>query len=226
MGLETAHNLLVDFLWDRHYPQVYVLPPRMVQYSRERYRLSDARSDPSDAFVIADVLRTGQKRLQPSFPDALLTRQILAKVSLIDHLTNSGASVQPPGCGAVAVLSAAASGLRRPDRPDWAVPTAAQQAAFHPGLSHAPRGRRAGPGNLPGLRPPAPPYPPRRSWASSAAWHSGFGPRRRGAKSFNWPTSRWRRHLLRCGEYDPSHCKRESSSPFAHCSASYRMRSL
>ena len=89
VGLETAHNLLVDFLWDRDYRQVYVLPPKMVQRSRERYRLSGARSDPSDAFVIADVLRTDRNRLQPWYPDMLLTRQIRAKVSLIHHLTDS-----------------------------------------------------------------------------------------------------------------------------------------
>ena len=90
MGLETAHNLLVDFLWDRDYTQYYVLPPKMVQRSRERYRQSGARSDPSDAFVIADVLRTDRNRLQPWFRDTLLTRQVRAKVSLIHHLTESG----------------------------------------------------------------------------------------------------------------------------------------
>jgi transposase len=87
VALETSHNLLVDFLWDRGYDQVYVLPPKMVQRSRERYRLSGARSDPSDAYVIADVLRTDRGRLQPWFPDTVLTRRIRSKVSLIDHLT-------------------------------------------------------------------------------------------------------------------------------------------
>jgi transposase len=90
VGLETAHNLQVDFLWDRGYTQVYVLVPKMVQRSRERYRQSGASSDPSDAFVIADILRTDRNRLQPWFPDSLLTRQIRAKVSLIHHLTESG----------------------------------------------------------------------------------------------------------------------------------------
>ncbi|MGD0575495.1 MAG: IS110 family transposase [Anaerolineales bacterium] len=89
VGLETAHNLLVDFLWDRDYTQIYVLPPKMVQRSRERYRQSGARSDPSDAFVIADILRTDRNRLQPWSRDTLLTRRIRAKVSLIHHLTES-----------------------------------------------------------------------------------------------------------------------------------------
>jgi hypothetical protein len=51
--------------------------------------LSGARSDPRDAFVVADVLRTDRGRLQPWFPDTLLTRQIRAKVSLIHHLIRS-----------------------------------------------------------------------------------------------------------------------------------------
>jgi hypothetical protein len=29
VGLETAHNLLIDFLWARQYPQIYVIPPRL-----------------------------------------------------------------------------------------------------------------------------------------------------------------------------------------------------
>jgi transposase len=83
VGLETAHNILVDFLWDRDYRQVYILPPKMVQRSRERYRQSDA-------LVIADVLRTDRQRLQPWFPVTFLTRQIRAKVSLIHHLSENG----------------------------------------------------------------------------------------------------------------------------------------
>jgi len=27
VGLETSHNLLIDFLWARGYTQVYVIPP-------------------------------------------------------------------------------------------------------------------------------------------------------------------------------------------------------
>ena len=31
IGLETAHNLLVDYLWDQGYAQIYVLPPAAVK---------------------------------------------------------------------------------------------------------------------------------------------------------------------------------------------------
>jgi len=89
VGLETSHNLLVDFLWGHGYSKVYVVPPKAVKSNRSRYRQSGARSDPNDAFVIADVLRTDRGRLHPWFPDSLLTRQIRGKVSLIGHLTRN-----------------------------------------------------------------------------------------------------------------------------------------
>jgi len=89
VGLETAHNLLIDFLWSRGYIRVYVVPPTTVKSNRKRFSSSGARSDPSDALVITDSLRTDQGRLQPWRPDSLLTRQIQAKVSLVNHLTSS-----------------------------------------------------------------------------------------------------------------------------------------
>jgi len=87
VGLETAHNLLIDFLWSRNYSHVYVVPPNVVKSNRGRYRQSGARSDASDAVVLADLLRTDRGRLQPWHPDSALTCQIRAKVSLICFLT-------------------------------------------------------------------------------------------------------------------------------------------
>lgn len=89
VGLETSHNLLIDFLWDRGYNQVYVVPPAVIKGSRSRFRQSGARTDPSDAHLVADILRTDQGRLQPWYPDSLLTRQIRARVSLINHFTRN-----------------------------------------------------------------------------------------------------------------------------------------
>lgn len=89
VGLETAHNLMIDFLWDRGYNHVFVVPPSVVKGSRSRYRQSGARTDLSDAYVVADILRTDQGRLQPWHPDSLLTRQIRARVSLINHFTRN-----------------------------------------------------------------------------------------------------------------------------------------
>ena len=89
VGMETAHNVLIDYLWGRGYHQVFVIPPTVVKSSRGRYGNSGARSDQLDAQLLADILRTDQARLQPWRPDSLLTRQIRAKVSLIHHLTKS-----------------------------------------------------------------------------------------------------------------------------------------
>jgi transposase len=85
--METAHNLIIDFLWSRGYSQIYVVPPTTIKGNRSRFRHSRARSDASDALVIADCLRTDQGRLQPWKPDQPLTRHIRAKLSLINYLT-------------------------------------------------------------------------------------------------------------------------------------------
>jgi transposase len=87
VGLETAHNLIIDFLWAYAYQHVYVVPPSLVKSNRGRQGQSGARTDASDAWLIADILRTDRARLAPWYPDSLLTRQIRAKVSLILHLT-------------------------------------------------------------------------------------------------------------------------------------------
>lgn len=87
VALETAHNLLIDFLWARDYTQVYVVPPSVVKSSRGRFGSSGARTDASDAHLLADLLRTDRARLHPWHPDGLLVRQLRAKVSFVQHLT-------------------------------------------------------------------------------------------------------------------------------------------
>jgi transposase len=87
VGLETAHNLLIDYLWGQGYEQVYVIPPSVVKSSRGRYGNSQVRTDERDARLLADLLRTDLARLQPWRPDSTLTRKIRAKVSLIRHMT-------------------------------------------------------------------------------------------------------------------------------------------
>lgn len=80
IGLETAHNLLVDYLWELGYEQIYVLPPSVVKSAQKRYRQSGAKDDAWDARLIADVLRTDQPRYAIWKPDLPLTRQIRAEV--------------------------------------------------------------------------------------------------------------------------------------------------
>ena len=45
VGLETAHNLVIDFLWACEYPQIYVIPPSVIKGCRGRYGQSGARDD-------------------------------------------------------------------------------------------------------------------------------------------------------------------------------------
>lgn len=89
VGLETAHNLLIDFLWARGYTQLYVIPPSVVKSSRGRYGASGARSDAQDAHLLADLLRTDRARLYPWSPDSRLTRQLRARVNWINFLTRT-----------------------------------------------------------------------------------------------------------------------------------------
>ena len=86
VGLETAHNLLVDFLWDQGYQRIYILPPKTVKSNRGRYRQSGAKSDAWDARLITDILRTDHRRYIVWQPDSPLTRQIRATVRMLIHI--------------------------------------------------------------------------------------------------------------------------------------------
>ncbi len=87
VGIETAYNLLIDFLWARGYRQVYVLPPNVIKSSRRLHRQSGARTDESDAILIANLLRTDRARFQMWAPDAPLTCKMRAKASWFLYLT-------------------------------------------------------------------------------------------------------------------------------------------
>jgi transposase len=87
VGLETAHTPLIDFLWDQGYPHVFVIPGGAIKGARRRYRQTNAHTDQSDAFLIADVLRTDPATLHPWRPDSLIIRQLRSKVSLLHFLT-------------------------------------------------------------------------------------------------------------------------------------------
>lgn len=87
VGMETAHNLLIDFLWEHGYTQIYVLPPSQVNSSQGRMRQSRARDDPRDAELIAEIVRTDRHRLYPWHPGSLLLQQMRAKLRLVAFLT-------------------------------------------------------------------------------------------------------------------------------------------
>ena len=93
VGLETAHNLLLDHLWDHGYQHIYVIPPLVVKSSRGRYGHSGARDDTLDAQLLADLLRTDRARLNPWRPDSSLTRQIRARVGFLTFLKHGAIRV-------------------------------------------------------------------------------------------------------------------------------------
>jgi len=87
VGLETAHTMLIDFLWAKGYHQVFVTPPTVIAGNRGRQNASGAHTDQSDGWLIADTLRTDQSRLRPWHPDSLLLQQMRSQVSLLVFLT-------------------------------------------------------------------------------------------------------------------------------------------
>lgn len=89
LGIETAHSLLIDFVWSRGYTQVYVLAPNIVRSSQGRYRQSGARDDQSDAWLIADILRTDRHRYYPWTPGSPLLIQLRPQVAQHQFLTKT-----------------------------------------------------------------------------------------------------------------------------------------
>ncbi len=87
IGMETSHNLLIDFLWSRGYEQVYILPPKQVERSQGRRRQSGARNDRGDADLIAEIVRTDRHRLYPWQPGTPLLQQMRAQLGSVRFLT-------------------------------------------------------------------------------------------------------------------------------------------
>lgn len=81
VGIETAYNILIDFLWDRGYTRVYLVPPRLVKSRRDGLRPSGAHTDQTDATLIASLVRSEPHLLQLWKPDGPLIRQLRADVS-------------------------------------------------------------------------------------------------------------------------------------------------
>jgi transposase len=88
VALESAYSLLVDFLLDHGY-QVYVVPGRAVNRFRDRHRQSSSYSDPGDALVLADILRTDRHRFVALAADQPLTRQVCSLVRLLTTIKGS-----------------------------------------------------------------------------------------------------------------------------------------
>src|SRR6266849_3007057 len=106
-AIERREGRVVDFLLD-HGVVVYPVNPKALDRARDRFRQSEAKSDPFDARVLADFLRTDHlhlRALQPSSEAAqelkLLTddyqRQIRQQTRLVNQLTTTLKAYYPRG---------------------------------------------------------------------------------------------------------------------------------
>ena len=69
IALERPSGLLVDALVEAGFV-VTPIHPNVVKACRPRYRAVAAKSDPGDAYILADILRTGGHRLRPLEPQS------------------------------------------------------------------------------------------------------------------------------------------------------------
>jgi transposase len=85
IALERPSGLLVDTLLAAGF-EVTPVHPNALKASRPRYSAAGGKSDPGDAFILADVLRTDGHRFQPLRPPSDDTRALRALVRGRDDL--------------------------------------------------------------------------------------------------------------------------------------------
>lgn len=73
VSIERPDGPLVEAMLDADL-EVFVIAPRMLKALRQRYGATGAKSDPGDAYVLADVLRTDGHRLAPMRSDSPETK--------------------------------------------------------------------------------------------------------------------------------------------------------
>jgi len=85
IAIERPSGLVVDTLVAAGFP-VIPIHPNVVKASRPRYRAAASKSDPQDAFLLADLLRTDGHRFRPLRPPSDATRALRALVRGRDDL--------------------------------------------------------------------------------------------------------------------------------------------
>jgi transposase len=85
IAIERPTGLLVDHLVDAGFV-VVPIHPNAVKACRPRYRAVSAKSDPGDAYILADVLRTDGHRLRPLQPQSDEIKALRALVRGRDDL--------------------------------------------------------------------------------------------------------------------------------------------
>jgi len=74
-AIERPDGRVVDFLLD-HGVVVYPVNPKALDRARDRFRQSGAKSDPFDARVLADFLRTDHAHLRPLQPSSEAAQEL------------------------------------------------------------------------------------------------------------------------------------------------------
>ena len=81
-AIEKPHGRIVDFLLD-HGVVVYPVNPKALDRARDRFRMSQSKSDSFDAYVLAEFLRTDHAHLRALEPDSEPAQEL--KLLTRDH---------------------------------------------------------------------------------------------------------------------------------------------
>ena len=85
IAVERPSGLLIDTLVEAGFP-VVPIHPNALKASRPRYSAAQGKSDPGDAFILADLLRTDGHRFRPLHPLSDDTRALRALARSRDDL--------------------------------------------------------------------------------------------------------------------------------------------
>ena len=85
IAIERPSGLIVDALFEAGHP-VVPIHPNVVKACRPRYRAAGGKSDPGDAYLLADILRTDGHRFRPLQPCSDEIKALRALVRARDDL--------------------------------------------------------------------------------------------------------------------------------------------
>ena len=85
-ALEKPEGRIVDFLLD-HGVVVYPINPKALDRARDRFRVSGSKSDPFDARVLAEFLRTDHGHLRPLVPNSPEAQELKLLTTDCERLT-------------------------------------------------------------------------------------------------------------------------------------------
>lgn len=119
VAIERPDGPLVEAMLEEGF-RVFVIAPRMLKALRQRYGATGAKSDPGDAYVLADVLRTDGhrlKRLRADAPETKILRALTrtrrdlveARVALVNQLRAQLELCFPGAIGLFSELDSAVS---------------------------------------------------------------------------------------------------------------------